>query len=62
MSVYQKILVPIDGSPTSNRGLIEAIKLAKNQHATLRLVHLGDGADTTRAEEFREGDKQADRQ
>jgi nucleotide-binding universal stress UspA family protein len=51
MSVYRKILVPIDGSPASNRGLIEAIELAKNQHATLRLVHvldeliLGPGAE-----------------
>jgi nucleotide-binding universal stress UspA family protein len=51
MSVYRKILVPIDGSPTSNRGLVEAIELAKNQGATLRLVHvldeliLGPGAE-----------------
>jgi len=51
MSVYRKILVPIDGSPTSRRGLFEAIKLAKDQHATLRLVHvldelmLGPGAE-----------------
>src|ERR1035437_6200366 len=51
MSVYRKILVPIDGSPTSNRGLVEAVQLAKNQNATLRLVHvldeliLGPGAE-----------------
>ena len=51
MSVYRKILVPIDGSLTSNRGLVEAVQLAKNQHATLRLVHvldeliLGPGAE-----------------
>ena len=51
MSVYRKILVPIDGSLTSNRGLVEAVHLAKNQHATLRLVHvldeliLGPGAE-----------------
>jgi nucleotide-binding universal stress UspA family protein len=42
MSVYSKILVPIDGSPTSRRGLIEAIKLAKDQQATLRVVHVLD--------------------
>ncbi len=52
MSVYRKILVPIDGSPASNRGLAEAIALARNQGATLRLVHvldeliLGPGAET----------------
>jgi len=52
MSVYRKILVPIDGSPTSNCGLAEAIRLAKDQGATLRLVHvldeliLGPGAES----------------
>ena len=42
MSVYRKILVPVDGSPTSSRGLLEAIKLGKDQGATLRLVHVLD--------------------
>lgn len=27
--MYQRILVPIDGSPVSNRGLDEAVRLAK---------------------------------
>ena len=40
--MYKKILVPIDGSPTSNLGLSEAIKLAKNQGAKLRLIHSVD--------------------
>lgn len=40
--MYQKILVPIDGSPASNLGLNEAIKLAKDQGAKLRLFHLVD--------------------
>jgi nucleotide-binding universal stress UspA family protein len=38
--MYQKILVPIDGSPTSQKGLREAIKLAKDQGAQLRLFHI----------------------
>ena len=38
--MYKKIFVPIDGSPTSNRGLDEAIKLAKEQGAALQLFHL----------------------
>lgn len=38
--MYQRILVPVDGSPASNRGLAEAIKLAKVTGATLRLVHV----------------------
>jgi nucleotide-binding universal stress UspA family protein len=37
--MYKKILVPIDGSTTSNRGLSEAIQLAANQGAILRLFH-----------------------
>ncbi len=38
--MYQKILVPVDGSSTSDRGLNEAIKLAKNQGGTVRLLHV----------------------
>ena len=40
--MYQKILVPIDGSPTSSRGLQEAIRLAKLTGARLRLMHVVD--------------------
>jgi nucleotide-binding universal stress UspA family protein len=40
--MYQRILVPVDGSKTAARGLREAIGLAKNQHARLRLVHVVD--------------------
>ena len=38
--MYKKILVPVDGSETSLRGLAEAIRLAKDQNATLRLLHV----------------------
>lgn len=38
--MYQKILVPIDGSETANLGLSEAIRLAKNQGATIKLAHI----------------------
>jgi nucleotide-binding universal stress UspA family protein len=38
--VYPKILVPIDGSETSMRGLNEAIKIAKSQGSQLRLFHV----------------------
>ncbi|MGZ3018950.1 universal stress protein, partial [Pseudomonas aeruginosa] len=38
--MYGEILVPIDGSETANLGLNEAIKLAKNQGARMRLVHI----------------------
>lgn len=38
--MYQKILVPLDGSATSVIGLAEAIKLAKSQKSKLRLLHV----------------------
>jgi len=38
--MYRRILVPVDGSHTSARGLEEAIRLAKDQRARLRLVHV----------------------
>ena len=40
--VYRKILVPVDGSPTSVAGLNEALRLAKNQKARVRLIHIVD--------------------
>jgi nucleotide-binding universal stress UspA family protein len=38
--MYRKILVPVDGSETSTRGLNEAIKIAKVQGSQLHLVHI----------------------
>ncbi len=38
--MYQRILVPVDGSSTSNAGLEEAIKLAKLTGGTLGLLHV----------------------
>ena len=40
--MYQRILVPFDGSPTSSCGLAEAIQLAKLTGASLRLVYMVD--------------------
>ena len=38
--MYKRILVPIDGSPTSTRGLEEAVKLATLAGGSLRLLHV----------------------
>jgi nucleotide-binding universal stress UspA family protein len=38
--MYQRILVPVDGSDTSQAGLQHAILLAKNQSASLRILHV----------------------
>lgn len=45
--MYSKILVPVDGSPTSNLGLAEACKLAKLTGAQLRLLHVVDMMSVT---------------
>jgi len=41
-SMYRRILVPVDGSATSTRGLTEAIKLAKLTGARVKVVHVVD--------------------
>lgn len=40
--MYQRILVPVDGSPTSQKGLDEAAKLAKLTGGRLRLLYVVD--------------------
>ena len=40
--MYERILVPVDGSATSDRGLEEAIRLAKLTGGRLRLLHVVD--------------------
>lgn len=40
--MYQRILVPVDGSPTAQRGLAEAIALARSGGGRLRLLHVVD--------------------
>jgi len=40
--MYKQILCPIDGSKTSNCGMNEAIRLAKDQNAKLRFLHVID--------------------
>lgn len=40
--MYEKILVPVDGSMASMLGLDEAVGLAKHHGAKLRLVHVVD--------------------
>ncbi len=40
--MYQRILVPIDGSPTSDAGVAEAIALARMTGGQLRFLHYLD--------------------
>jgi nucleotide-binding universal stress UspA family protein len=49
--VYKRILVPLDGSATSKLGLMEALRLAKGQNASLCLLHVVDELFVTQAAE-----------
>ncbi len=40
--MYQRILVPVDGSETSDRGLDEALRLARLSGGSVRLIHVVD--------------------
>ena len=40
--MYRRILVPVDGSNTSKKGLREALKLAASNGARVRFVHVVD--------------------
>ena len=40
--MYKRILVPVDGSGPSSRGLQEALKLAKEGRCTVMLLHVVD--------------------
>ncbi|ASU38747.1 universal stress protein UspA [Herbaspirillum sp. meg3] len=42
--MYAKILVPVDGSPTSNQALDEAIRLAKALGSNIEVVHVVDNS------------------
>ena len=47
--MYQRILVPVDGSNTAQRGLAEAIRLARLTGGQLRLLHRVDALSMTSA-------------
>lgn len=40
--MYKRILVPVDGSPTSTKALTAALQMARTVGARLRLVHVVD--------------------
>ena len=42
MTMYKRILVPLDGSNTAMLALTEAVRLAKHYKARLRLIHVVD--------------------
>jgi nucleotide-binding universal stress UspA family protein len=46
MSMYQRILVPVDGSATAERGLREAVKLAGGQNTRVLFLHVLDDYTT----------------
>lgn len=42
MRTYRRILVPVDGSPTSNKALVAALNIARDGDGRVRLVHVLD--------------------
>jgi nucleotide-binding universal stress UspA family protein len=50
--MFKRILVPVDGSPTSERGLNTAIKMAKTGGSTLLLLHVVDETVLTQTADY----------
>lgn len=50
--MFKRILVAVDGSDTANQALLEAIKLAKEFQAQLRIVHAVDIVNLNLSTEF----------
>jgi nucleotide-binding universal stress UspA family protein len=50
--MFKRILVAVDGSDTAEQALLEAINLAKEQKAQLRIVHAVDIVNLNLATEF----------
>jgi nucleotide-binding universal stress UspA family protein len=42
MRSYRRILVPVDGSPTSTKALIDALQIARDGGGRVRLAHVVD--------------------
>jgi len=42
MPQFKKILVPVDGSSTSNKALDYALQMAKDAHSQVRFIHAID--------------------
>ena len=54
MSVYQHILVALDGSDQSEKAFHEAVRIAKEEQATLYLATINDAEFTTSPFSFEE--------
>jgi len=58
--MFKRILVAVDGSGTANQALQEAIKLAKEMQAQLRIVHVIDTVNLNLDTEFPNPDEFSD--
>lgn len=48
--MYKRILVPVDGSQTSNKALVAALRMARNSGGRVRLVHVLDELTSLRGD------------
>jgi nucleotide-binding universal stress UspA family protein len=55
-AIYQKLLVPVDGSPTATRGLDEAIRVARLSGGRIRVIHVIDQLQLAAGLEFSTAD------
>jgi len=55
-AIYQKLLVPVDGSPTATRGLDEAIRIARLSGGRIRVIHVIDQLQLAAGLEFSTAD------
>ena len=52
MSLFKKILVPVDGSNTSNKALDYALKMAQTEQAEVRLIYCIDELSLLNSHEY----------
>lgn len=53
--MYKRILVPVDGSPTSTKALVAALEFARECGGTVRIVHVLDDLAFMRGYDYQGG-------
>ncbi len=50
--MYQRILVPVDGSETANKALVAALQMARDANGQVHLVHVVEGLSPMAADPY----------
>jgi nucleotide-binding universal stress UspA family protein len=51
-NMYQRILVPVDGSATANKALVAALQMARDSNGQVHLVHVVEGLSPMAADPY----------